>query len=994
MLFLNPWLLLGLLGISIPIILHIFNHRKSRALDWGAMLFLEQSLNHRRRRVLVEEILLLATRCLILACAALAFARPFMASHATIPWIAVLTAGLLAIVAFSVGFAVWHHPVWRRRLWTVSVVLAVLATLAVLTESWAGWRRFGRTGARDIAIILDGSSSMTLETEGLSNFKRAVKEADAFIQAAPRNSAFTLIIGGAVPQALTAAPVSDRKHLLRLLDDAVPAQGTFHALDALAQAATALAQGGNGNKQILIIGDGQSVGWQLGETEIWEHLGALLDRLPTRPRIVWRKLEMPAGIRNLTVSDMTFSRQVIGTDREVRIDVTVANNGFEAATAQALRLTAGDRTYTDNTIGQLQPGETRTVAFRHRFDGTGTQPVTAALDVQDEMETDNTTTRIAAVRGSLRVLVVESGNARRLAERPGAFIALALAPAETLFKKGEDAPPQTPAQAKDGAAPRESRGFFVNPEVISTREFITRDTFDAYAAVILADVPRIPSNTAARLVDFVERGGGLLAVHGARTDPAFFNQWRTIEGRPVMPLALDLEGLAAADHAPVMVDALTIVHPALQRLTADSDIAGAGFTRYWKSAESSPRARVGARLFNGLPLLADQTLGKGRIIQWSAPLDPAAGNLVSRQVFLPMVHELVYHLARPIVPNLNLPPMRGATLTLSSGAGGEADEQAAEGLRGIYYRGAEQKEALLARTDKNIDFNWGRGAPAPTLPADDFNVVWSGSLRVPVSGRYRIFTRADDQMIFCLNGAAEGGGARFASELKADLDATRRHDLVVRYAERAETASAVLLWEGPGIGAQPIPPRFLSPVRAVGANWRETHSTRVHPPTGETLGAILQHTQDSLSLHLPHRLTPGIYQTEVPAVWAPQLMDLATVSNGIAHIAFCVATDGQESRLATITPDEVGFARRYADLVVAEKSDDMNRAMGGAAIGREFWRFFAVALFFLLVAETALTRWIAMQRKTGEEGTLTFDGGPRPSEAFREHLAALAGRTK
>ena len=67
MLFLHPWLLLGLLGVAVPIILHLFNRRKSRSSDWGAMRFLEESLNQRRRRVLIEEILLLVTRCLILA---------------------------------------------------------------------------------------------------------------------------------------------------------------------------------------------------------------------------------------------------------------------------------------------------------------------------------------------------------------------------------------------------------------------------------------------------------------------------------------------------------------------------------------------------------------------------------------------------------------------------------------------------------------------------------------------------------------------------------------------------------------------------------------------------------------------------------------------------------------------------------------------------------------------------------------------------------------
>ena len=188
-----------------------------------------------------------------------------------------------------------------------------------------------------------------------------------------------------------------------------------------------LAQGVHGNKQVLLIGDGQAEGWELGDDEVWACVGELFSQLPGRPKVVWRTLPIPSGLRNLTVSAIDFSREVIGTDREVRIDVTVANNGEEAATARALTLSVEGRVYTDASLGQLQPGERRTVSFRHRFGATGTHPVTASLDVEDELAADNTFVRIAAVRGAMRVLVVEGAKGRRLAGRPGAFLALALA---------------------------------------------------------------------------------------------------------------------------------------------------------------------------------------------------------------------------------------------------------------------------------------------------------------------------------------------------------------------------------------------------------------------------------------------------------------------------------------------------------------------------------------------------------------------------------------
>ena len=126
MLFQHIYLLLGVLGIAIPVIIHLLNRRQAKVIDWGAMIFLMDSLLSRRRRVLLEEILLLATRCLIVALVALALARPFIAAGSTVPWLVVLPAALLAVVLFGVSFALWRYPAWRMRV----IAAALLASLA------------------------------------------------------------------------------------------------------------------------------------------------------------------------------------------------------------------------------------------------------------------------------------------------------------------------------------------------------------------------------------------------------------------------------------------------------------------------------------------------------------------------------------------------------------------------------------------------------------------------------------------------------------------------------------------------------------------------------------------------------------------------------------------------------------------------------------------------------------------------------------------------
>ncbi|MCL7452075.1 MAG: PA14 domain-containing protein, partial [Anaerolineae bacterium] len=58
---------------------------------------------------------------------------------------------------------------------------------------------------------------------------------------------------------------------------------------------------------------------------------------------------------------------------------------------------------------------------------------------------------------------------------------------------------------------------------------------------------------------------------------------------------------------------------------------------------------------------------------------------------------------------------------------------------------------VLIRNDKGIDFNWGGGAAAPGLPADNFSVRWTRQLHYP-AGYYRFFVEADDGVRLWVDG--------------------------------------------------------------------------------------------------------------------------------------------------------------------------------------------------------------------------------------------------
>jgi hypothetical protein len=74
--FRNPWLMIaGILLISVPIIIHLINRIRFKRIRWAAMEFLLKSQKRNRRRLILEQLLLLALRCLLVALVGLLVAR-------------------------------------------------------------------------------------------------------------------------------------------------------------------------------------------------------------------------------------------------------------------------------------------------------------------------------------------------------------------------------------------------------------------------------------------------------------------------------------------------------------------------------------------------------------------------------------------------------------------------------------------------------------------------------------------------------------------------------------------------------------------------------------------------------------------------------------------------------------------------------------------------------------------------------------------------------
>lgn len=952
MLPLNPWMLLGLAGVLIPVLIHLFTRQSGQRIDWGAMQFLRNSLVVRNRRIHLEEALLMAARCLLVALLALALARPFIPPGSSVPWFVVLPLALLAILALAVGVVLWDVPKWRTWLMLGGLVAGLACILLVLFEKRLNLSRFSQGGRQDVALILDVSTSMSLQTGGRSNLERAVEEVRDVLRRSPRGNNFSLILGGPAPSARVLLPTSDRELILRELAAVEPLSGSMAAYDCLTLATLALAQGSNRAKQVLVYTDGQPVGWKTNQQAKWTYLREALENLPSTPKVIVREIPLPRQVRNLAVRDLVLSRGVVGTDRPVAVEVTVENTGTEAVSPGPLELVTGDKVLTNRTLGQVLPGSLEVVRFEHHFAVSGAHVLHARLTVDDEIADDNGLAKAVRVNERLGVLIVDGSFGGSVLERAGSLAALALAPG---------------AYRRAGNADEEI-SFLIDPLVVSAVDFSRMETLESYKVILLADVPRLPSNSLDLLRTFVESGGGLLLAPGERTDAAFYNAWKEPDGQVLLPARLASLEVAAGDE-PQRPALETFRHPALRVVSEEkqSDLGTAGMTRHWKlDEEGIEGAVVGGRMRNGQPFLVTRRVGLGQIMVLATSLDLRAGTLPLRQAFVPFLHELVYFLAGPARDELNLEANWELVLHLS----GEDEGFSGQGLQGEYFSAGDHRTPKHVRFDSSIQFDWKQGSPAPDVPADRFSVRWTGSLQAPASGRYHFEAEADDVMQVSIDGRnvlRQGLGEKPRSR-PVWLDANRLHDLKVEYEETAGNATAILYWESQGKPRQIVPP---SAFRHADRGSREVLAEYpVQGPGTKERRAVIEATPGGVAAKIQGDISAGLYFIQVPSSDRVKFGKL--LAEGSDVLPFTVNRDPAESRMEAFSASERAFLQEHLGLVYPGAIEEVLQILQGKSFGEELWRPLTVAAMVLLLLEVALTRWISVSRRTGQEEAVSF----------------------
>ncbi|MFH1999807.1 MAG: BatA domain-containing protein, partial [Planctomycetota bacterium] len=102
----NPAMLIGTLLFSVPLIIHLLNRRRYRVKPWAAMDFLLAAFKRTRRRLRMENFLLLLLRCLIIILLALAMAKPFVASDSAVAALSSIRRDVVVVLdhSYSMGY--------------------------------------------------------------------------------------------------------------------------------------------------------------------------------------------------------------------------------------------------------------------------------------------------------------------------------------------------------------------------------------------------------------------------------------------------------------------------------------------------------------------------------------------------------------------------------------------------------------------------------------------------------------------------------------------------------------------------------------------------------------------------------------------------------------------------------------------------------------------------------------------------------------------------
>ncbi|HEU0010768.1 MAG TPA: BatA domain-containing protein [Verrucomicrobiae bacterium] len=353
--FLNPIMLVGLAAVSVPILIHLLNRRRFQKVVWAAMRFLQNAVEQNQRRMRLEDMILLALRCLLVALLALALARPAILSNAS---------GV-----------------------------------------------FGQSKVTGV-IILDNSQSMGVSDGTATRLDKARRAAEAALDSMPAGSATAVLFASDIVRGAIPEPTFDLNLARKTLREAPLTDRATDLFPALQAALDTLSGRLALRKEVYLITDGQAAGWrQL--TEIQRALERSKSEIKTHLILVNEHEE-----HNLAVSGLRLASGLSPVNQPLRFEARVTNHGKEEARNTRVSLGVNGEAPSDEfTLDSLPAGATKSVTLFTKLRSEGFHAVTARIG-EDRLPADDLRTVAVRAIKEVKVLLVDGdpGNEPRDSE--------------------------------------------------------------------------------------------------------------------------------------------------------------------------------------------------------------------------------------------------------------------------------------------------------------------------------------------------------------------------------------------------------------------------------------------------------------------------------------------------------------------------------------------------------------------------------------------------
>ncbi|MEZ6129404.1 MAG: BatA domain-containing protein [Planctomycetaceae bacterium] len=585
--FLNPLLLTGLLGVALPVIAHLLSRRKYDVVPWGAMQFLNPS-RKTRRRMRLEELLLLLVRMSMIALVALALSRPWIRS----------------------GFLMGYQS----------------------------------AGSRDVVLVIDGSNSMG-RSDGLTSVHdKAVRRAKDFLETLRPGDTVAVIDARDTPVRLMNSPLQDLTAVRQILDEIPPPAGAGNLQRACEEAVAILGRCSNGAREVVVLTDRQRAGWSVANAASWKRFDDVLNFPAVRPH-VW-VVDLSSGLgsirQNVSVGQVDVSRDLTVPGFPISVQVPIRNAGAAAVDVPLHVLVNGQRLAgLDATVNVPASSETTfSRSIRLSSEGTNLIGVRANLP-NDAVAADNESFAAVQVTSAVPVLLVESSNSPGPSERNLFFAELALT-------------------APENTAP------WIRARTVAADNLTVADLQDV-AAIVLADVSRLPEGLPAAIHNFATAGNGVLISLGPQTTADSFDRLYQQSG-----LFPNLSLKRIRQHDPGVALPTTIAPYSLEagwlnrfRERKGASFLAAPFDQWWlvelSSAASKDNGRAEtappetsarshkpvtvAQLTSGDPLLLQVACGQGSVLLMTSNLNADWNALPTKPDYVPFLHEALFQMA-------------------------------------------------------------------------------------------------------------------------------------------------------------------------------------------------------------------------------------------------------------------------------------------------------------------------------------------------------------